>query len=156
VGSRLLANGGAEVLGGFGVPHSPVSAALARQRLCSLLSAQNVPDEQVEDVALLVSELVGNAVRHAEGLPSGGLHVDWEIRPGVIEVAVTDGGGRSLPRAREAGVEAPGGRGLAIVDAIASDWGVRRQGSVTTVWATIGSQPTSASLLQGSRLSEVG
>lgn len=125
------------MLGGFGLPHSPVSAAIARQRLCALLSAQSVAPEVVDDVALVVSELVGNSVRHAAGLPAGGLHVDWEIRPGVVEIAVTDGGGASEPQARHAHPDAQGGRGLAIVDAVADDWGVRRQGGVLTVWAAI-------------------
>ncbi|MDX6274277.1 MAG: hypothetical protein QOJ92_1487 [Frankiales bacterium] len=125
------------MLGGFGVPHSPVSAGLARQRVCTLLAAQAIEPDVVDDVALVLSELVGNAVRYANGLPSGGLHVDWEIRPGVVEVAVTDGGSDSEPRARAAGPESAGGRGLAIVDVVASHWGVRHQGSVTTVWASI-------------------
>lgn len=130
------------MLGGFGLPHSPVSAAIARQRLCSLLAAQSVSPDVLDDVALVVSELVGNAVRHAKGLPAGGLHVDWEIRPGVVEVAVTDGGGSTVPRARNAGPDAQGGRGLAIVDALADDWGTRQQGGVLTVWAAIKDQST--------------
>jgi anti-sigma regulatory factor (Ser/Thr protein kinase) len=139
-----------QLLGGFGVPHSPISAALARQRLCTLLSAQSIDPDLVDDVALVVSELVGNAVRHATGLPSGGLHVDWEIRPGVVEVAVTDGGGFSDPEARDPGVEAQSGRGLAIVDALAADWGVRRQGSVTTVWAALQQGSSSSPSMFGS------
>jgi anti-sigma regulatory factor (Ser/Thr protein kinase) len=125
------------VLGGFGVAHSPVSAALARQRLSSLLAAQSLDPEWIDDVALVVSELVGNAVRHAQGLPSGGLHVDWEIRPGVVELAVTDGGSPTEPRVRNVDVDAQGGRGLAIVEALAADWGVRAQGEVRTVWAEV-------------------
>src|SRR4051812_18875521 len=160
--ARSRCGGGGHVLGGFGVPHSPVSAAVARQRVCTLLLAQNIAPTLVDDVALVISELVGNAVRHATGLPSGGLHVDWEVRPGVVEVAVTDGGGDSEPRARNASVEAQGGRGLAIVDAISSDWGVRHQGSVTTVWASLGDTAPpalpsrSATRSRGGRLSSVG
>lgn len=125
------------MLGGFGVPHSPVSASLARRRLAALLEAQSVPDEVVQDVALIVSELVGNSVRHARGLASGGLHIDWEIGPGVVQVAVTDGGGDSLPEARDPGLHAQGGRGLAIVEALTSEWGVRVDGGATTVWAAV-------------------
>ena len=146
------------MLGGFGLPHSPVSAAIARQRLCTLLSAQSVSPAVLDDVALVISELVGNAVRHATGLPSGGLHVDWEIRPGVVEVAVTDGGGSSMPRARNASPDAQGGRGLAIVDALADDWGVRQQGSVLTVWAKIKDRGAAAQRSRGGgkRLSSTG
>lgn len=125
------------MLGGFGVPHSADSASLSRQRLASLLDAQGVPREVVQDVVLIVSELVGNAVRHARGLPSGGLHVDWEIGPGVVQVAVTDGGGVTVPEARDPGPNAAGGRGLAIVDALTSEWGVRLNGGATTVWASV-------------------
>lgn len=125
------------MLGGFGVPHSAVSASFARQRLGSLLEAQGVPGDVVQDVTLIVSELVGNAVRHARGLPSGGLHIDWEIGPGVVQVAVTDGGGLTVPEARDPGLNAQGGRGLAIVEALTTEWGVRLNGGATTVWASV-------------------
>lgn len=149
------------MLGGFGVPHSPLSAALARQRLAALLEAQGVSAEVVQDVTLIVSELVGNAVRHARGLASGGLHVDWEIGPGVVQVAVTDGGGVTVPTARDPGPHAQGGRGLAIVDALSSDWGVRVDGGATTVWAAVRSgQPQWAAGQRGrsdsERLSSTG
>lgn len=125
------------MLGGFGVPHSAESAFLARQRLGSLLDAQGVPSEVIQDVTLIVSELVGNAVRHARGLPSGGLHVDWEIGPGVVQVAVTDGGGLTVPEACDPGPHAQSGRGLAIVEALTSEWGVRVNGTASTVWASV-------------------
>lgn len=125
------------MLGGFGVPHSLVSPSLARQQLAALLGSQDVPEEVVEDIALIASELVGNSVRHARALPSGGLRVEWEIGPGVVQVAVTDGGGLTVPEAGDPGPYAQSGRGLAIVEALTGEWGVRVDGGASTVWAAV-------------------
>ena len=125
------------MLGGFAVPHSPASASVARQRLGALLDTQGVPADVVADLVLIVSELIGNAVSHARPLNSGLLQVEWELGPGVIKIAVTDGGAPTLPEALAPTLDAHGGRGLAIVDALASEWGVDRTAAASTVWATV-------------------
>ena len=85
-----------------------------------------------EDVKLLVSELVTNAVRH----PRRDGHIELSLRHarGRVHVEVTDPGeGFSKPRVGPPAPDALGGRGLLIVDRLASRWGVT-PGSPTRVW----------------------
>jgi hypothetical protein len=67
--------------------------------------------------------------------------VAWRVRPdegGTVEVRVTDGGsGDRRPNARPAGPEAIDGRGLHIVGALATRWGVDRDGLGQSVWAEL-------------------
>lgn len=90
-----------------------------------------------EDVLLLVTELVGNAVVHADVGPDRSLRVELRRWPGRVRVEVVDPGA-SLPQvhpgARPEGSE---GIGLFIVDRIADDWGVSRGASGTRVWFEI-------------------
>ncbi|MFC4587172.1 ATP-binding protein [Sphaerisporangium corydalis] len=73
----------------------------------------------VDDVVLIVSELVGNAVTH------GAAPVRLSLSAGrsALRGEVSDhGAGR--PRRLDAGVAADHGRGLMIVSALADQWGV--------------------------------
>ncbi len=54
-----------------------------------------------------------------------------------MSIDVTDGGGRNRPHVETAGLADIGGRGLAIVQALATDWGVTRAGSAVTVYAVV-------------------
>jgi len=70
-----------------------------------------------EDVVLVVSELVTNAVRASAEVIGLSLRVD-EKR---VEVEISDDAA-GWPTPREAGWEDPDGRGLAIVDELADSW----------------------------------
>ena len=85
----------------------------------------------IDDVRLLVSELVTNAVVHAGG-PCG---LTLRIGADSIRVEVTDTGGGGLQLRRPEPTE-PSGRGLLIVDTLARDWGVLPDGGTAgkTVW----------------------
>ncbi|WP_344170947.1 ATP-binding protein [Pilimelia columellifera] len=123
------------------VPHHARGARLARHRLAAELAGA-VNSALLTDVIVVAAELVGNAVRHADPLPGGVIRVSWRLAPGavadVVEVRVTDGGaGSSVPRPREVGMDATGGRGLSIVAALADGWGVDRDGLGQSVWARL-------------------
>lgn len=92
----------------------------------------------VDEVELVVSELLGNAVRHASPLPDGRLRVRWEVKAGVVELEVTDGGASTVPVAREPAPFATSGRGLRIVRSLAHEWGVNDDDDGRTVWVTLG------------------
>lgn len=83
--------------------------------------AADLPTRVRYDAQLLVSEIVTNAVVH--GRPTITLRVS--IDPPGIGVAVHDTG-ESLPGAPPDGVDpaAPSGRGLLIVQALATAWGI--------------------------------
>jgi anti-sigma regulatory factor (Ser/Thr protein kinase) len=109
----------------------PGSVGRARQFLTQELAGRGVPDDTVDIVRLALSELVTNAIVHA----STDLVVTVVWEPDEVWVGVTDQE-RRLPAPREPAADAVGGRGLAIVAAVANDWGVDEQpgGPGKTVW----------------------
>ena len=106
------------------LPRSPDSVSAARRLVSG--HATVLGTQQQEDAALLVSELVTNAVVHGVGAIS--LRIDVEADAVRIEVA--DEGNVALAPSPEPG--AHGGWGLRLVEQLADDWGVR-EGS-TKVW----------------------
>jgi CheY-like chemotaxis protein len=87
-------------------------------------------DERIEDIVLCVSELVTNAVVHAESGPRVLVHV----RPAVIHVEISDDS-ETHPVVRGAGPQETSGRGMSILSAYSDRWGsLRRSGGGKTVW----------------------
>jgi anti-sigma regulatory factor (Ser/Thr protein kinase) len=123
------------------VRHAPASAGEVRRQLGADLTGAGLPPAVVGDAALVVSELVGNSVRYARPLAGGWLQVSWIIDEDRVLLRVSDGGGPSVPVRHEAGPEDVRGRGLAIVAALARDWGVEvarnGAGPVSTVWVEL-------------------
>jgi anti-sigma regulatory factor (Ser/Thr protein kinase) len=107
--------------------------AHARQWLREMLTGFSSPRELLDDTLIVVDELVSNSVRHA----ATPIVVTLEYASGVCRCAVTDRcTSGPLPRLLE---RADGsGRGLRIVNAIASSWGVERSNAGTTVWVQVG------------------
>jgi two-component sensor histidine kinase len=91
------------------------------------------------DAGLVLSELISNAVRHATPLPGSLVEVSWRLSDDCIEVAVSDGGGPTVPMVNKPAANALGGRGLGIVDRLSLGWGVYtpQDRSETTVWAVL-------------------
>ena len=112
--------------------HSPQAPSQARRTLERLL-AEALDRRQLEDVKLLVSELVTNAIRHPRD--KGGIELEVAVGRTTIRVVVTDpGSGFAKPgRLGTPPPDAVGGRGLLIVDRVASRWGVT-PGRRTQVW----------------------
>src|SRR3954471_15506861 len=82
----------------------PESAGVARQQLVEWMHSLGAGDETSDDARLVVSELVGNAVRHARPLADGTMRVCWKSREQGVDIAVTDGGALSTPERVDAGV----------------------------------------------------
>ena len=81
------------------------------------------------DAALLVSELVTNAVIHARSDVAVRL---WRTGSGIrVEIADRD---PQPVMSRSFNPEALGGRGLHLVEALAREWGVRDAKPGKTVW----------------------
>lgn len=127
------------------LPYAPTSVAIARRRLSADLADHGVFDAAVEDAVLVVSELLSNALRHAHPLPSGQIMATWDWADDHVEVTVSDGGAATEPRAGRPALSSLGGRGLGIVEFLATRWGVRHDGEVTTVWAVL---PAPAAVLE--------
>jgi anti-sigma regulatory factor (Ser/Thr protein kinase) len=107
------------------------SPARARQATADIVADLHL-EPLGDDLALVVSELVTNAVRHAE--PPVRLEIAADDHR--VTVAVADGSpGR--PAARPASEEAEGGRGMTLVDRLAAETGVRPSPPGKTVWAAL-------------------
>lgn len=119
------------------LPFRASSVRSARTRLAGALRQAGVPRGAVEDARIVLSELVGNSVRHAQPLGSGRLLVSWSVEPDAVVVSVTDGGSDSAPRVAHSADDALGGRGMAIVESLARRWFVQRGAERTTVTAEI-------------------
>lgn len=85
-----------------------------------------------EDAALIVSELVANAARHA----GTGIHLTVRGLTEVLRLEVSDGCTAPL-RYPAPTLLAEGGRGLLLVDALASHHGVVGRVDGKTVWAEL-------------------
>lgn len=120
------------------VPWKQSSGREARLALVSSLRDLGVDPVVVGEAEIVISELVGNAVRHARPLPDGMIKVNWTVRAGVVEVEVSDGGGPTTPRPAPRSVLAAAGRGLRIVRGYAHEWGVHEDRGGRTVWVSLG------------------
>ncbi len=124
------------------IAHHASAAAAARRRVGAELSTAGVGSALLTDTVAVLSELVGNAVRHARPLSGDMIRVGWVVSPYAIEVQVTDGGSADWPRICSVGPDAVAGRGLAIVEALCSRWGVTRERSSQCVWAELSRETT--------------
>jgi len=119
----------------------PSSVPAARHLVHDDLVGRGLSDRLIEDCLVVVSELVANAIRHARGFPTDNgsrrVRLGWSVRSEQVWIAVTDSGGSGRPHVEHPSLVDTHGRGLAIVDAIADEWGVTGSGSEVTVYAVI-------------------
>jgi anti-sigma regulatory factor (Ser/Thr protein kinase) len=117
-------------------PATPAAVSAARGYVADALDG--APAAVVETVALLVSELATNSVRHA----AAGFTLDIERGPERIRVAVSDAGPGN-PQVRRPDPVEPSGRGLLIVAALSDDWGCAPapDGAGKTVWFEVAAVP---------------
>ena len=113
------------------LPPEPRSATRARQLTREQLAAL-CPEEAIEVAALLVTELVSNAVLHART----DIVLMVDVAPGRVILRVRDGS-KATPVQHGYGVEAATGRGIALVEQLASAWGVDRSEEGKEVWCRI-------------------
>lgn len=119
----------------FELPARTSSVARARHLAEERLVLWGCDPEIRDTVALVVSELVTNAVVH-----TASARVVCELREGEerLRIAVRDEGGPAGPCIRDCG-EDERGRGLILVDALCAAWGADRTGHGTAqvVWAEL-------------------
>ncbi|MEU8570826.1 ATP-binding protein [Streptomyces pathocidini] len=114
----------------------PGSVRLARRRAARLLSECGWEEEPVDDVALAVTELATNALRHVPG-EEFRVALTYDDRHALVEVE--DGAPGRLPRIPRPADDACSGRGLLLVAGLSLAWGMemspydRRK----TVWSII-------------------
>ena len=104
--------------------HDPGAAMLARAAVRDVLADHPTTDELRHDAALVVYELVSNAVVHGLPEPDGRVSLTCEVVDDSLVIVVTDGGHLGDVAISDLDQEAARGRGLAIVDALASSWSI--------------------------------
>ena len=112
------------------LPAEARSAARARALIAQRLA--DLPAEALEVVLLLTSELVTNAVRHARGPVE--VHLARNDRDVRVEV---EDRSPERPVVRPLDQEALNGRGLLLVDGLASGWGVQPTETGKRVWFSL-------------------
>ena len=130
------------------LPADATAAGKARRLVAAALPGPERQD--VRDVAaLLVSELVTNAVVHA----ASAVELQVDVDEPTVTVRVRDADTGPLVMRAGGGSELDeGGRGLLLVDRLADAWGTEHNGGRKTVWFRLGAAPSTAPV---ARLAEV-
>jgi hypothetical protein len=119
-----------------GLPPIPESARAARRFAHATLIAWRL-DRLADDLDLVVSELITNALLHARTGPrpaGADIMLELEQCGDTLTCRVADGS--ALPPAKEeASATAESGRGLLLVESLSSAWGWHHGASGKFVWA---------------------
>jgi serine phosphatase RsbU (regulator of sigma subunit) len=136
-------------------PAEPIMVSEARRFAAATFASWNMEPDQADLACLLVSETVTNAVLHASVTPApAGRRDEFEVNPGphpaqahrpreftlrlrrgaeVVWAEVFDPDLR-LPRLRSARATDEGGRGLYLIEQLATRWGSRPTAEGKAVW----------------------
>ncbi|MGH3665735.1 MAG: ATP-binding protein, partial [Egibacteraceae bacterium] len=108
---------------------APVSVGVARRFVAGVLHSWRMSELADGDVILCTSELVTNAVRYATSAFTVIVRYDGNH----VRVEVGDGS-RALPQRRVSHVNETRGRGMGIIDTLASAWGTTTTLDGKRVW----------------------
>jgi anti-sigma regulatory factor (Ser/Thr protein kinase) len=117
----------------FRMPAEPAELARMRRALGGWLRGIGVEPEDEHDLVLACAEACSNAIRHAYGPSAGMVDVEARRENGAVEVVVRDFGHWRNRRRQE------GGRGLALIEALAPSMRIERtdRGTVVTMRRTL-------------------
>ena len=110
----------------------PEIVRAARHFVRECLAGWRMQPDLSSDAALLVSELVTNALRH--GPPP--VYLDVSLSPDRVRISVADSS-LAEPRPVVSGIWSESGRGLALLDAMATAWGIDVQPPGKWVWCEL-------------------
>jgi anti-sigma regulatory factor (Ser/Thr protein kinase) len=114
-------------------PDAITSPAAVRRFVRQVLARWRVGVSARDEVVLLTDELASNAVEHA----TGGFTVALRYAKPTIRVEVFDCGA-GLPAISHLPMDADRGRGLVLVDRLASGWGANAAAGGKVVWFELG------------------
>lgn len=121
---------GAEVLGRFGADLE--APGIARQFVAEALRRWGHDGAVLDDAQVVLSELATNAILHARSSFAVAVRAEGP----VVRISVRDAS-PVAPTVRDGGPMASSGRGLHLVAALSSDWGVAAAPDGKTVWAEL-------------------
>jgi anti-sigma regulatory factor (Ser/Thr protein kinase) len=105
---------------------------LAARRFVQQFASELKLDHAVDDLSLIVSELVTNAIAHG----AAPVHLTLRYEDGETTIEVADGDPNVDNVRRRADEAEAGGKGLHVVASLAKRWGTRPSPTGKTVWAT--------------------
>jgi len=107
------------------LPARPDAARQARRELLT----RGLDDDISHTVTLLTTELISNAIRHADMDPASDRIVFFgRMAPDLVHIEIGDSGPGFEPG------EPVGGLGMRLLDKLASRWGCERSGQGFRVW----------------------
>lgn len=117
---------------GQSFPFAPSSVTKARHFAVDRLAG--LPAPTLEAVALMVSELATNCIRHAQT----GFELGIDIGHDQVRIEIADAG-KGRPAIKSPQPSEPSGRGLRMVELLAENWGVISANSAQgkTVWFSV-------------------
>ena len=99
----------------------------AMERLCEFLLQSEIPEGNVFDSKLVVSELIGNVLKHSEGIAS----LESEIKDGFIRIKINSTSAFTPPEKSVCSdVYAEHGRGLFLVDSVCIERIMTEEGGI--------------------------
>lgn len=116
------------------LPSDTTAAEAARTHVRSALGRRG----PIEDAELIASELAANAVVH--GHPPVTLKL--ERGPRSVRISVTNRASGAEPEVQHPGTGQKDGRGLALVESVATGLGWYHDGAILTVWAEVAGPST--------------
>ena len=116
------------------LPAAIDSVPVARELAADLGSGLMEPG-QLDNLTLVVTELVSNAIRHARSEEP--VRIAMTPKDGYLCVQVTDAGRGLVPEPGAMGTEGGPGYGLFLVERLTRRWGMTREGGCTRVWVEI-------------------
>ncbi|MFF3245397.1 ATP-binding protein [Streptomyces sp. NPDC002870] len=113
-------------------------ARLARHLALHQLDEWGIPygSDLSDSTAVIVAELTANAVTHAR-VQGRDFELRLTLAPTTLRIEVSDPRGECEPEPRQSAPEAEDGRGLQLVEALATSWGTKGRVIGKTVWAEV-------------------
>ncbi|MFK4101869.1 SpoIIE family protein phosphatase [Streptomyces sp. NPDC019531] len=111
----------------------PEAARHARRFTRRTLRVWGVPQDTLDTVLLVVSELVTNALVHTDGQ----VRLDLTLVGRRLRVSVADASPRTPAKPTNIGWAATGGRGILLVEAVSAAWGTVPVSGGKQVWSEI-------------------
>jgi hypothetical protein len=111
----------------YELPSQPSSARLARRLARGAMGG--CPEPIVETAELLITELISNAILHTSSPPV--MHIDVDF--GTVRISVSDESSQT-PEVRHGELDDEGGRGLMLVESLASSWGCTLTSGGKQIW----------------------
>jgi anti-sigma regulatory factor (Ser/Thr protein kinase) len=107
------------------IPVEPEAMSIARDVVAQTMVDATAPQERIQEVLLLTSEVVSHAIRRADPDSEGSIGLLIDLTSDRLRVEVTDQLARPDPRSTEAASsgDAGGGWGLIFVAELSDRWG---------------------------------